>query len=182
VTAIRRDLSRLDGSVYAAVAGTPTPNVDVPLRGLTGMADHSRLWLGIAGVLAVAGGSRGRRAALDGIASVGVASLLVNQGFKRAGRRNRPDRDRAQVPEERRVPLPTSTSFPSGHSASAYAFAEGVARSMPLAGPPLRLTAAAVAYSRVHSGVHFPGDVLAGSAIGAGCGRLVPRVLDRTIR
>jgi undecaprenyl-diphosphatase len=38
---------------------------------------------------------------------------------------------------------------------------------MPLAAVPLHLLAAAVGYSRVHTGVHFPGDVVAGAVLGA---------------
>src|SRR2546421_12691196 len=64
------------------------------------------------------------------------------------------------------VSLPGSFSFPSGHSASAFAFAAGVALEEPrLLGPILPL-AACVAYSRVHLRVHYPLDVLAGAALG----------------
>ena len=51
----------------------------------------------------------------------------------------------------RLVPMPESTSFPSGHSASAFAFAEAVSSVIPALGVPLRLAAATVAYSRVPS-------------------------------
>ena len=63
--------------------------------------------------------------------------------------------------------MPTSTSFPSGHSASAFAFAAAVGGSIPVLGIPLRGAAAAVAYSRVHTGVHYPGDVIAGALMGS---------------
>jgi membrane-associated phospholipid phosphatase len=41
------------------------------------------------------------------------------------------------------------------------------------------LLAAAVAYSRVHTGVHYPADAVAGSLIGAGIGQTVTRLTDR---
>ena len=66
--------------------------------------------------------------------------------------------------------MPDSTSFPSGHSASAFAFAGAVAGSLPVLAAPLRGLAAAVAYSRVHTGVHYPGDVVVGSLVGATIG------------
>jgi undecaprenyl-diphosphatase len=62
--------------------------------------------------------------------------------------------------------MPLSLSFPSGHAASGFAFAFGVGRLEPRAGTALAALAAAVAYSRVHTGVHFPGDVVAGSLVG----------------
>lgn len=176
---LRAELSALDRAIYAAVAGTPTPRLDQLLQGFTSAADHSKLWLGSAAAMALLGGPDGRRAAVAGLASVGLASLVVNQGFKNANRRNRPDRDGAAVPDARRVPMPTSTSFPSGHSASAFAFAEGISGELPWLAVPVRLAATLVAYSRVHAGVHYPGDVVAGSLIGMACGELAPRAFSR---
>ena len=66
--------------------------------------------------------------------------------------------------------MPTSTSFPSGHSASAFAFASAVGKEIPVISVPLRGLAGAVAYSRVHTGVHYPTDVIIGSIIGASIG------------
>lgn len=81
------------------------------------------------------------------------------------------------VPLRRRAWRQTRTSsFPSGHSASAAAFAAGVATEMPVLGVPLGLAAAGVAYSRVHTGVHYPGDVLFGLAAGAVMARATTRV------
>ena len=69
--------------------------------------------------------------------------------------------------------MPESTSFPSGHSASAFAFANAVGAQIPLLSGPLHFLAGAVAYSRVHTGVHYPGDVIIGSLIGSVMGDLV---------
>src|SRR6185503_4355245 len=62
---------------------------------------------------------------------------------------------------------PGSLSFPSGHSSSAAAFVTGVAMESPLAGAALAPLALGVGYSRVHVGVHYPGDVVAGLAAGS---------------
>ncbi|WP_037664717.1 phosphatase PAP2 family protein, partial [Streptomyces aurantiacus] len=73
------------------------------------------------------------------------------------------------VPLVRRLKRqPVTTSFPSGHSASAAAFAAGVALESPRLGAAVAPLAGAVALSRVYTGVHFPSDVLAGAALGAG--------------
>jgi hypothetical protein len=82
-------------------------------------------------------------------------------------------------------PLPRSdpgTGVPSGHSASAFAFATAVGDELPLAWLPLHTLAAAITYSRVHTGVHYPGDVLVGSLMGTGAAvavRYTSRALTR---
>ena len=75
--------------------------------------------------------------------------------------------------------MPRSTSFPSGHSASAFAFATGVAAAAPAAGIPLSALAALVAYSRVHTGVHYPVDALVGSVTGGALAPLAVGALER---
>jgi undecaprenyl-diphosphatase len=157
----------------------PTPLLDVPVRRLSRAADHSRLWLGIAAGLALAGGPAGRRAAVRGVLAVGISSALVNVGVKSLSARRRPDRAGAGVPGERYVRMPVSASFPSGHSASAFAFATAVGPELPWLGLGLRFLAAAVAYSRVHTGVHYPGDTVVGALIGAATGQAVAGTLDR---
>jgi membrane-associated phospholipid phosphatase len=181
-SSILAELTAVDEALYAAVAGTDTPRLDAFFRRLSRTADKSVLWLGIAGVLAVAGGPTGRRAAVNGIASVAVASATANLIGKQVTNRRRPDRGGLGVPDERHVPMPESTSFPSGHSASAFAFAEGVSAASPQLGIPVRLAAVAVAYSRVHVGVHYPGDVVAGVLIGLTSGEVACRALGAARR
>ena len=146
-------------------------------RRLSLVADKSVLWIGVAGVIAAVGGSTGRRAAINGVASIGLASAAANLVGKQVTDRRRPDRTGAGVPDLRHVPMPTSTSFPSGHTASAFAFAEGVSSAAPVLGLPLRLAAVAVGYSRVHVGVHYPGDVVGGALIGLTAGEVAPALL-----
>lgn len=83
------------------------------------------------------------------------------------------------MPFARRVRMPKTRSFPSGHAASGFAFATGVATEAPLAGGLLTALAALVAYSRVHTGVHYPSDVLAGAVIGAALSPVALAVTER---
>jgi len=179
VAAGLRQLGAVDRAVYAAVATTPTPSLDEPLRRLSDAANYSRIWLAIAAGCAVAGGSAGRRAAVQGTLAIGVTSALVNLGVKPVWPRARPDRAGAGVPDQRNVRMPESTSFPSGHAASGFAFAAAVSREQPWLGLGLRFLAAAVAYSRVHTGVHYPGDIVVGSLIGASAGQAVAGLTER---
>ena len=169
-------LGRWDRSVYVAVARLSTPALDSPLSRLSHFANHSKPWVLTAAALAAFGGPSGRRAAATGVAAIGAASLVVNQPMKMLGNRNRPDRHGHRVPEPRWVPMPTSTSFPSGHSASAAAFAVAVGDVIPALRLPLRAAAGTVAFSRVYTGVHYPGDVLVGVVSGAVLGRLASRL------
>lgn len=78
--------------------------------------------------------------------------------------------------------LPGNPSFPSGHSATAFAAATAVAILCPKLRPFALALAAAVALSRVYLRVHFPLDVLAGSLIGAGIGALCAYIALRLVR
>ncbi len=173
-----RELGAVDRAIYSAVASTPTPSLDEPLRRLSNAANNSRLWLAIAAGLAVAGGRPGRRAAVRGTLAIGVTSALINLDIKPLWSRQRPDRVGAGVPEQRNVQMPASTSFPSGHAASGFAFASAIGREQPWLGLALRFLAAAVAYSRVHTGVHYPGDAVVGAVLGASTGQAVAGLMD----
>jgi undecaprenyl-diphosphatase len=176
------ELTRLDVAIYEAIASTPTPELDRAFRRISRAADHSKLWIGTSLVLAAAGGANGRRAAANGLASIGVASAVANLVLKPLADRRRPDREAHQVPAARRVVKPKSTSFPSGHSASAFAFATGVSTASPQAGIPLTLAASLVAYSRVHTGVHYPLDVVVGSVTGVALAPVAVAMLERQRR
>ena len=78
----------------------------------------------------------------------------------------------------RHVRMPTSLSFPSGHSAVAFAFATGVGNRLPVVAGPLHALAGVVAYSRVHTGVHHPSDAVVGSVLGTVVAQLTTRGLD----
>ena len=177
-----RELGEVDRAVYQAVARTPTAELDDPIRRLSNAANQSRLWLGIAAAIALLGGERGRRAALEGVVTIGVTSATVNLGVKPLHQRQRPERVEPDLHRAGSVKMPTSTSFPSGHAASGFAFAYAVGRHLPALAVPLRLLASGVAYSRVHIGVHYPGDVVAGSILGAGNAALVAAAFDRLPR
>ncbi len=175
------DAERLDQAIYGAVATTQTPTLDRAMNRLTRAADYSKLSLASAALLVVTQGRDGRVAATAGLASLGVTSAVVNLVIKPLGRRRRPDPDARQVPVARQVRIPSSTSFPSGHSAAAFAFATGVGRVLPREAVALRALAALVAYSRVHTGVHYPGDVLVGSLLGSTLAQLTTGALQHRL-
>lgn len=163
-----------DLAVFRAVASTEIPLLGPVMPRLSRAANHSKLWMGVAAVIVATGGRFERRGAVRGLVAVALTSAITNQPAKLLTGRQRPDID--LVPHARRLArLPASTSFPSGHSASAFAFATGVGLEVPRLRAPLLALAAAVASSRVYTGVHYPGDVLVGSAMGAAIARATTR-------
>jgi diacylglycerol kinase family enzyme/membrane-associated phospholipid phosphatase len=154
-----------DARLHAFIGTLPTTPADRWLRRLSNTADHGRLWLLIGVLLGLRRGPL-RRGAVRGVGSMTVSSFVVNAVLKQLFGRVRPDM--AGLRAERTLRRsPVTLSFPSGHSSSAAAFATGVAMESPLAGAVLAPLAVGVGYSRVHVGVHYPGDVVAGLAVGS---------------
>lgn len=167
-------LHAADQAVFRRVAIRHSPFLDAVAPRVTTSADRGLLWICVAAALAATGG-RGRRAAVRGLASGGLASAVANGPAKWVARRPRPLLQ--DVPSVRQLARqPRTTSFPSGHSATAAAFATGVALESPWVAVPVAVAATGVAYGRVHIGVHYPGDVLAGIAVGIGCAVVVRRI------
>jgi undecaprenyl-diphosphatase len=89
------------------------------------------------------------------------------------------DRPPLRYPEPKTlVPTPHDASFPSGHAATSFAAATMLAFAFPRLAPAFLVLAAAVGFSRIYVGVHYPLDVLGGAALGA----LIAIALRRLVR
>jgi undecaprenyl-diphosphatase len=170
-------LQALDDTVDAWFARIRRPALDPLFYGLSSAADHGLLWLAI-GSARAAGRGNPELALRLGV-SMGVESALTNGPIKLCFRRVRPEND--SLPDE---PLPygmhrpITSSFPSGHAASAFTAAMLLSDS-PLA-PAYFVLAALVATSRVYVKMHHASDVLVGAALGIAMGAVARRVLPIT--
>ncbi len=160
---------RIDERVAARVderRGT-NPLLDRSAYALSEAANHSLLWHGINAVDALVGGPRHRRAALRRSIILGVEQAVVNGPLKSTIERERP----LAGPHDHPLRTPVTSSFPSGHASASACAATLLSRDLRMA-PLWWGLAAAVAWSRVHVGVHHTSDVVAGAVVGRSLGRV----------
>jgi membrane-associated phospholipid phosphatase len=165
LAAIQRQLLAVPGSREAAVT-------------LSHVGEHALGWMAVAATGMAVDPARRGRWAMVGLGSVGAHATSVV--VKRVIRRRRPDHPAVTVG----VGTPSKLSFPSSHATSTTAFAL-LSGSVAPALVPVMLA------SRLVLGVHYPSDVFAGAAVGAGCAALtravwpsaaVQSVLPETLR
>ena len=160
------NVNEVDRAISRAISSLPPTPLDTAMKALSGAADHSKLWFGLALLLALRKGTM-RKAAVRGVLSIAATSPVANAVLKPLLPRRRPAA--SELPAYQTIANPPrSSSFPSGHSASAAAFATAVAMESPRTALAVVPLAAAVAYSRVHVGVHWTSDVVVGAALGTG--------------
>ncbi|MBS7548512.1 phosphatase PAP2 family protein [Dietzia cinnamea] len=155
LAAVQKRLLAVPGSRQAAVT-------------LSHVGEHALGWMAIAAAGMVVDPDRRGRWAMVGVGSFGAHATSVV--VKRVVRRRRPDHPSVAVG----VGTPSKLSFPSSHATSTTAFAllAGSVSGVPVAPALVPLMLA----SRLVLGVHYPSDVVAGAAVGAGCAALTRAV------
>ena len=165
------EAERLDLALYRAVAGTRTPTLDTAFSRLSSAADYSRLSIGHRPRACPRRGPAGRRAAGRGMASVGVTAAVVNLAFKPITRRQRPDRTRLFTTCTTRRQNARVALVSIGPYGCRLCIRDRRRPGASWVGPGSSL-AALVGYSRVHTGVHYPLDVIVGGLAGMALGEL----------
>ena len=111
-------------------------------------------------------------AALTAVATLAADGIAI--GVKDLTDRPRPFQTHPQIHPLYAV---HSSSFPSGHAATAFAGAVILSCLLPRARPFFLVFATAIAFSRIYVGVHYPSDVVGGAAVGAAVGLVAAAVL-----
>jgi undecaprenyl-diphosphatase len=159
-----------DEIIFDVVHKIDEPVIHDVMEAVTQLGSHVAI-SAAAGITALAMLRKGRKQdAWTVVISTGGA-MVINTALKHLFARQRP------IERARRIKLPNSHSFPSGHSLLSAATYPIVAHHLvqnrsvaaqafvhTLAG----VTILSVGFSRVYFGVHFPSDVLGGFAAGLG--------------
>lgn len=136
---------------------------------LSRAGEFSLIWHAVIWVRAIGSTSRAGEAVVFSLL-LGAESLVVNQGLKRVFRRSRPN---ASGDDRFSVRTPVTSSFPSGHSSSAFFAATVLVGLTPGAWTvAFFVLAAGVALSRVMVRLHHFSDILGGALVGAALGLL----------
>jgi undecaprenyl-diphosphatase len=134
--------------------------------GLSIAGSRALIWLLIALVVAVAWR---RPNVFLTVAATALTTQIVVTMLKLAVGRQRPPA--VVLDPKPLLDVPTTSSFPSGHSATSFACAYVLSRAAPRFAIPFVLLAALIAFSRMYVGVHYPVDVLAGALLGLAVAR-----------
>jgi undecaprenyl-diphosphatase len=166
---VARRVRDLDRALFRAVFGVKWGPLTSVMRAFTVAGTAGALWGFLAAAAFLLTGLEPSRLLIPWTAI--AASWTVAEGAKYLFNRTRPflwDTEIAPL-----IKTPSSSSFPSGHSATAAAGAITLSVLYPPIAPVLVPAALLVVLSRNYLGVHFPFDVLAGAVIGTATSAVV---------
>ena len=136
--------------------------LDLVFQGLSLIGSFGIVWLLLA--VAISGFSWSRPWLWTRVGAAILLAEAISGALKPAIERDRPPVSRPEP--DPLLETPSTFSFPSGHATVSFACATVLALAVPRLRWPLFALAALIAWSRVYVGVHYPGDILAGAALG----------------
>jgi undecaprenyl-diphosphatase len=171
-------LQAIDAFVFVQINQLPHRKLsDRFLTRLSWMMTCGNGWLLFLLLATLVDRQRGWKAARAVAPALWLATATVEHPIKKWFRRRRPFISLIEAIIVGRKP--GSYSFPSGHSAAAFAGAVLLAREYPTKARGFFGLASLVAFSRIYLGVHYPGDVLSGSFLGMVLARIYSHLLRR---
>lgn len=159
---LARRIHAADVKVFRAVSRFRRGALTLVMRAFTVAGTAGALWGFAAAVAFLPDGLQWAKLLVPWAAVAG--SWIFAEASKYAFNRARPHASDLQIAPL--VKTPSSSSFPSGHSATAAAGAISLSAAYPALTPAFAVCALAVMFSRAYLGVHYPSDIIAGAAIG----------------
>lgn len=129
---------------------------------VTQLGNYGAIWIAIALVFLMF--KKTRKLSIVILLSLGLTSILGNNILKPLLTRSRPFENLSNI--NLLIKAPTDFSFPSEHTATAFASAVPIFLFSKKLGIPALILASLIAFSRLYLYVHFPTDVLAGIILG----------------
>lgn len=149
------------------IQGLRTPVGDQVMCFITSLGNSGMIWIALGILLLLI--PRTRKSGLVVLAALVLDLILCNGILKHLFARVRPCDVNTAI--QLLIPRPADYSFPSGHTAAAFAATSALffAGEKKLWKPALIL-AVLIAFSRLYLYVHYPTDILGGMLIGTACG------------
>lgn len=166
----------IDFPVLDWIQSLRTPFLDHLMIGITRLGDHGFLWIVIVSVLLCI--PKTRKVGIVAALALITDAILCNLVIKPLVGRSRP----FELVEGMRIliPRPSGTSFPSGHTSSAFSVVFSLLFSgWKKLGAFIGMPAVLIAFSRMYLYVHFPTDIFAGILVGAFCGFLFSWIMKK---
>lgn len=173
-----KPIDKVDASVYLMINNLPHPRLaDRLVYGLTSAMTGGNGWALILGLLAIRRKKYAMRAAMKILPAIWLSSGIVEYPIKKYFRRRRPFISimRAIVVGRK----PGNFSFPSGHTAAAFAGSALLSCYFPKGRGLFHTLASATGLSRIYVGAHYPGDVISGAVVGTILAKAIHGVLCR---
>ncbi|MEN9939072.1 MAG: hypothetical protein RLZZ387_5651 [Chloroflexota bacterium] len=172
-----RPYNKVDTRLFLLINQMPHPPLlNRSLGALTDVMNAGFGWVLLLFALKLIGGRHGKHALYQVLPPLWFATMSVEFPIKHFFRRRRPFYDIVQAIAVGKKP--GGYSFPSGHSAAAFAGAWLLRRQFPRLSWLWYLIAAITGFSRVYLGAHYPGDVLSGAVVGTAIAEVTRRVID----
>ncbi len=160
-----RPYQAVDARLFLAVNGLPHPHwANEVMYALTAVMNGGLGWALALLMITALDRRRGSRALRQVLPPLWIATMIVEYPVKHYFRRRRPFIQLVQAISVGRKP--GTYSFPSGHSAAAFAGAWLLTRHFPALSPLWYTVAVLTGFSRIYLGAHYPGDVLSGALTG----------------
>lgn len=173
-----KPIDKADASLYLAINNLPHPKLaDRLVYGLTSVMTGGNGWALILGLLAIRRRKYAMQAAMKILPAVWLSSTIVEYPVKKYFRRHRPFISIMQAIVVGRKP--GNFSFPSGHTAAAFAGSTLLSAYFPKGKGVFRALAGATGLSRIYVGAHYPGDVICGAIVGTILSKAIHGVLCR---